>query len=165
MSESDSSLAIMLLAGFIIEDAKGLPRQTYFEDETKARAALVRLLLDGQPLNPLLRLRMAELFATESDAERRLVFEFRLGRGRRHQHLANTRIATEVLQNLLEAEVLEEKSAQAPPSSLRTVDPEKFATAVGAVADKYGLDDKHVEKQWRRYRRIHERWYRIRGSN
>lgn len=140
--ETDETLSLVLLGGFVVEDKK-LPRIDYLKpdsrEELAARAALARLLRKPAPLTAELREQLAALFDPVANAhpaiERRIVFRHRR-RGKRPQHMRNTQIAHHIWDRL--------KSGW------------KVERAVKDAIDRYDLSREEIYRIWCPYRRLFE---------
>ena len=140
--ETDESQALMLLSGFVTEDNK-LPRIDYLkpdsQEELAARAALAHLLRRPAPLTAELRKQLAALFDPVANVhpaiERRIVFRYRR-RGKRPQHMRNTRIAHHIWDRLKSGWNVER--------------------AVENAIGRYNLSREEIYRIWGPYRRLFE---------
>jgi hypothetical protein len=145
--EEDKRAASAFLGGFTQFDGDGVPRKKYLaagsKDEDWCRAALVRLLRSGKPLDPQMREMLAQLIEAVPEpgsiwGGRKLVFAARK-RGASADHGASTHIATFIWERA------------------KSVGVEK---AVEAAAEKFQLQDtRSVYKIWSRYKNFFQTFY------
>jgi hypothetical protein len=143
-----------LLGGHQTKDKNGLPAKRYFEDgseaENTARAALVRLLLNGKPLDIQLRRLLAALFDPRPETyrtpdgapvERKITFAHR-GRGRNPEPLREIEIACAVWNTLrIEDWVTKSKNRKA-----------KVEAAIAAVSKRFNISSSRAFHVWSKYK-------------
>ena len=144
----DLAAACTLLGGYTIGDEHGLPKKRYLDDdsgeaENDARKAIVRLLLNGKPLDVHLRRLLAALFDPETPpyttpdgapVERKIVFEHKAPRNR------------ETLRELAIAHAVWEARSRYG----------KVESAISDVTKRFRISRRSVLMAWRRYKEILE---------
>ena len=140
MSQSDLTLARVLLDGYVEEDHRGRRRSKYFKrgsrDELDARRAIARLLRSKNPLERQLRDNLAGLFDPDPpESEQRKIEIVFQSQGRYRDYVRKTQIAYHVWGEV---------------SAGR-----KIVAAINSAVEKFEVSEELVKQIWGRYRRVY----------